>query len=420
MFLDKFFGKNREEIDKRFLDKIEGVYSKEYLSILEKDFLKSRYALILIDIDDFEKVNTYYGKDVGDKLLFEVVKLMKISLRKEDVIVRVGGDEFIIFLKKDDNDKIIPYSIGEKIIQKIEIATFNINGNKIKITASAGLYLEAEKDANLSQAIEKTYKALSLAKQKGKNRIEVYRDSIVDRVNKKLIDIKEALSENRIISFYQPIFEIDSFKTVKFESLVRMITKDRKIVSPGMFLNQIVNTTVYKELTKKVIEYNIQVIKQKNIEVSINMLPSDLIDNDFINYLSNIPKQIISKITIELLESENIPDYNVLRNNISNLRALGYKIALDDFGSGYSNLTHVVELQFDYIKIDGNLIKKIDRDNVSYSVVKAIKGFASELNIDLVAEFISSKEIYDKIKEIGIKYGQGNYFKEAIPANLIK
>lgn len=199
-----------------------------------------------------------------------------------------------------------------------------------------------------------------------------------------------------------------------------MITKDRKIVSPGMFLNQIVNTTVYKELTKKVIEYNIQVIKQKNIEVSINMLPSDLIDNDFINYLSNIPKQIISKITIELLESENIPDYNVLRNNISNLRALGYKIALDDFGSGYSNLTHVVELQFDYIKIDGNLIKKIDRDNVSYSVVKAIKGFASELNIDLVAEFISSKEIYDKVKEIGIKYGQGNYFKEAIPANLIK
>lgn len=420
MFLDKFLKKGKEEVDRKFLDKIDGVYSKEYISILEKTFLKSKYTLILIDIDDFEKINTYYGKEIGDILLSQIVKLIKTSLREEDVIVRIGGDEFIIFLKRDGNDNIIPYSIGERIIQKIEIATFDINGNKIKVTASAGIYLEAEKDANLSQAIEKTYKALSLAKQKGKNRIEIYKDSIIDKLNKRLVDIKEAITENRIISFYQPIFEIDSFKTVKFESLVRMVTKDRKIVSPGMFLNQIVNTTVYKELTKKVIEYNMQVIKQKQIEVSINMLPSDLIDNDFINYLSNIPKQIISKITIELLESENIPDYNVLRNNISNLRELGYKIALDDFGSGYSNLTHVVELQFDYIKIDGNLIKKIDRDNVSYSVVKAIKGFASELNIDLVAEFISSKEIFDKVKEIGIKYGQGNYFKEAIPASLIK
>lgn len=168
MFLDKFLKKRKEENNSKFLDKIGGVYSKDYLSVMEKEFLNSKYALILIDIDNFERINTYYGIDIGDLLLSDIVKIIKTSLREEDKIVRIGGDEFLIFLKKDSNSDIFPYGVGERIIQKIDVANFNISGNKIKITASAGLYLEAEKDANLSQAIEKTYKALSLAKQKGK------------------------------------------------------------------------------------------------------------------------------------------------------------------------------------------------------------------------------------------------------------
>lgn len=420
MFFDKILKKLKNNKDEAFSDKIKGVYSKEYLSVLEKKLLSSSYTLVLVDIDNFTKINNFYGRDVGDILLSDVVKIIKTSLRDEDIIVRMGGDEFLIILKKDKEGDGFSFGVGERIVQKLELASFNIGGNKIKLTASAGIYLDPEKDPSLSQAIEKVYKALFMAKQKGKNRVEVYKNALVEKINKRLLDIKEAINENRIVCFYQPIFSIDDFKTIKYESLVRMITKERKIVAPGMFLNQIVNTPVYGELTKKIIEFNIGVIRQKNVEVSINLLPSDMIDTDFVSYLLSIDRRVREKITIEILESENIEDYNILRNNISKLREYGYKIALDDFGSGYSNLLHVVELRFDYLKIDGQIVRKVDKDPVSYSVVKAIKGFASELGIDTVAEFVSSKEIFDRVKEIGIKYGQGNYFKEAIPATLIR
>lgn len=420
MFIEKIFKKNREGIDRKYIDPLTGVYSKEYLPVLEKEFLNLKCSIILLDIDNLDSINRYYGKEIGDLLLSEVVKIIKKSLREEDVIARIGGDEFLIVLKKEGADKNFSYSIGERIIQKIGMANFNFGNGKIKLTASAGIYLEPEKEVSLNKAIEKTDKALLLAKQKGKNRIEIYRDSLIEAINKGLVDIKDAIADNRIVCFYQPIFEIESMKTVKFESLVRMVTKDGKVVSPGMFLTQIINTTVYRDLTKRVIDYNINIIKQKRINVSINLLPSDMADREFINFLLSIEKPVREKITIELLESENVGNYNMLRDNISSLRGAGYKMALDDFGSGFSNLMHVVELKFDYLKIDGNIIRKIDKDPVSYAVVKAIKAFASEIETETVAEFISSKEIFEKVRKVGIKYGQGNYFKEAIPASLIR
>ncbi len=186
-----------------------------------------------------------------------------------------------------------------------------------------------------------------------------------------------------------------------------------------MFLNFIKDSHIYKELTKKVIEFNLLVITKKQIDVSINLLPSDIIDEDVLRFLLSIGKDIRKKITIELLESEDVKTYPVLRKKIEILKDAGYSIALDDFGSGYSNILHLVELKFDYIKIDGQIIRKIDKDSVSYTAVKAIRGLAKELNISTVAEFISSKEVYEKVKELGVDYGQGYFFKEPLnPSDL--
>lgn len=418
-FIDAFFKKDRYD-KKNYVDKLTGFYNRDYLKELERDFINKRYSLVLIDIDNFENINNYYGRLVADLLLGDIAKIIKNSIREKDIVVRFGADEFLILVEKDGANSTTAFGVGERITQKLDMADFKIEKNSIKITASAGIYLDPEKEGTLAEAINKVDKALLLAKQKGKNRVEVYRGNIENNINKRLLDIKEAIEENRIICFYQPIFDIESFKAVKYESLVRLLTKDRKIISPGMFLTQIVNTTVYKELTKKVIEYNLSTINQKNIHISINLLPSDILDKDLINYLLSISSRFKNNITIELLESENIQDYNILRDNVNRLRENGYKIALDDFGSGYSNLMHIVELRFDYLKIDGNIIRKIDKDPISYSIVKATKAFAKELNIDVVAEFISSKDIFDRVKEIGIKYGQGNFFKEAIPVSMIR
>ncbi|MFN4308701.1 EAL domain-containing protein [Sulfurihydrogenibium azorense] len=187
-----------------------------------------------------------------------------------------------------------------------------------------------------------------------------------------------------------------------------------------MFLNSIKGSHVYKELTRKMLEFNFSILNRKNINISVNLLPSDILDEDILKILLSLGKNLREKVTIELLESESVSEYSKLRDKINTLKDAGYKIALDDFGSGYSNILHIVELSFDYIKIDGQIIRKIDKDSISYSAVKAIRGLTKELNIPTVAEFVSSQEIFDKIKELGIDYGQGYFFKEPIHPSEIR
>ncbi|MDM7273668.1 EAL domain-containing protein [Sulfurihydrogenibium azorense] len=414
----EFFNKRKNE-EEKYIDKTTGAYNRDYIDIIEKDFLKKRYAFLLIDVDNLSNLLNIYGKEFLDLILRDLVSLIKRNIRENDKIIRVGHDEFLILLEKDGNDTNY-LGIAEKIVSKVAINPFFIIKDKVKITVSAGLYINADKEKSFEDAFKKADKALLLAKEKGKNRVELYSDRSINLIDRRLSDIKEAILENRVICFYQPIFNVQTFKTFKYESLVRILTKERKIILPGMFLNSIKGSHVYKELTRKMLEFNFSILNRKNINISVNLLPSDILDEDILKILLSLGKNLREKVTIELLESESVSEYSKLRDKINTLKDAGYKIALDDFGSGYSNILHIVELSFDYIKIDGQIIRKIDKDSISYSAVKAIRGLTKELNIPTVAEFVSSQEIFDKIKELGIDYGQGYFFKEPIHPSEIR
>lgn len=414
----EFFNKRKNE-EEKYIDKTTGAYNRDYIDIIEKDFLKKRYAFLLIDVDNLSNLLNIYGKEFLELILRDLVSLIKRNIRENDKIIRVGHDEFLILLEKDGNDTNY-LGIAEKIVSKVAINPFFIIKDKVKITVSAGLYINADKEKSFEDAFKKADKALLLAKEKGKNRVELYSDRSINLIDRRLSDIKEAILENRVICFYQPIFNVQTFKTFKYESLVRILTKERKIILPGMFLNSIKGSHVYKELTRKMLEFNFSILNRKNINISVNLLPSDILDEDILKILLSLGKNLREKVTIELLESESVSEYSKLRDKINTLKDAGYKIALDDFGSGYSNILHIVELSFDYIKIDGQIIRKIDKDSISYSAVKAIRGLTKELNIPTVAEFVSSQEIFDKIKELGIDYGQGYFFKEPIHPSEIR
>ncbi len=416
MSILNIFKKKEED---KYIDEETGAYNKDYIQVLEREFFKKKYAFLLIDIDNLSNLTKLYDKEFITLILRDVVNLIKKSIRETDKIVRVGYDEFLILLEKGRNDLRF-FVMAERIIEKISMNPFFIIKDKVKITASGGLYINADKDKSFEEAFKKVDKALLMAKEKGKNRVEIYRENSFSLIDRRLSVIKDAIMENRVVCFYQPIFNIQTFKTFKFESLIRIITPEGKIILPGMFLNSIKGTHIYKELTKKMIEFNLSVIHRKKIDISINLLPSDITDEDISKFLLSIDKNFRNKITVELLESENIDEYSVLRDKINTLKDAGYSIALDDFGSGYSNILHIVELKFDYIKIDGQIVRKIDKDNVAYSAVKAIKGFTKELNVPTVAEFVSSQEIYNKIKELEIDFGQGYFFKEPIHPSDIR
>jgi len=200
-----------------------------------------------------------------------------------------------------------------------------------------------------------------------------------------------------------------------------MIDKDGKTLLPYLFLESIAYTNIYTDLTKRVLTIVFDRIKQYRLPISINMNISDILDNKIYTIIvdeieENI--QLAKWLVIELLENEHISSVENMRERLLKLKSYGVKIAIDDFGSGYSNFSIFQELPIDILKIDGSLIKDLDSSKVAYSITESIALFAKKLEIESVAEFIHSEEILHIVKDMGIEKGQGFYLGK--PSENIK
>jgi len=407
---------------KTFIDPLTGVYNRNYLNDISPYIDLSSYAIALIDLDNFKTINDTYGHDVGDIILKTVAERLKETLQDiEHFIIRYGGEEFLIFIRKDS---IEPVKILEKLRQAIGNKPIKINENeKLKITVSIGLYEDVDKARSLEQAIKTADIALYKAKKEGKNRLIKYTETIGTGFYS-INDIKDALEEDRIICEYQPILNLETGEILHYEALVRILDKKGKLIYPSQFLFEIKGTLLYSQLTQKVLEKNFQILKNNpSIKIAINLSAEDIVNQsilDFLKKISTEDKILVSRVVLEILETEEITNYNLFRDIIKDLKNSGYKIAIDDFGSGYSNFTHLINLNVDYLKIDASLIKNIVKDRLIYQTVKTIHDFSTNIGVTTIAEFISSEEILKKVKEIGIKYGQGFYLAKPMPYHKLK
>ena len=254
--------------------------------------------------------------------------------------------------------------------------------------------------------------------------------NLYEIVNKKATEqlktlklIKNALrADDRIVSFYQPIVSNETKEIVKYESLIRMITPKEEILIPYKFMELAKKTGYYQDLTYKVIENATKILEMdKDINISINLSPSDIEDTQVRLLLMNLVtnEENANRITFELLEDEDTKDLSMITDFISLAKEVGkVKISIDDFGSGYSNYERLSLFQPDFIKLDGSLIKDILENKYNESVVKSIIVFAKENDIKTIAEFVSSEEIYLRVKELGVDYSQGYFFGKPEPIIL--
>ena len=217
-----------------------------------------------------------------------------------------------------------------------------------------------------------------------------------------------------LIPYYQPIVNNKTGEWEKYESLVRMIDEDGKVITPYFFLEIAKLTKYYETLTKTVIKKSFDTFKNSAKEFSINLTIKDIMNLDMQAYIYktlqeyNIGKQVV----FEIVESEGIEEYETVIEFINNVKKQGCKIAIDDFGTGYSNFNYLLKLQADYIKLDASLIKNIETDVNARILVKTIVGFAKELDILTIAEYVENNRVYEIVKEIGIDYSQGYFFSE--------
>jgi len=228
--------------------------------------------------------------------------------------------------------------------------------------------------------------------------------------------IKKAINQDdKFVSLFQPIINNNTGEIEKYESLIRLVDKDGNFVSPDQFLGLAKKTGYYSNITRHVINNSFEALKHTNKGITINLSLSDIENRKLRDYLLTLltKKENIGRITIELLEDEEVKDFKTIKDFILRSKIEGnVKIAIDDFGSGYSNYERLLDFHPDILKIDGSVIKNIIKDDYSKHVVESIVLFAKKQNIKTVAEFVADESIYKLTKELGVDYSQGYYLGE--------
>jgi len=407
--------------------------TQELGRILDEDYLTkigSRHKLIediasgknlsiaLMNINNFSAINDFFGYKIGDTILKLVAKKIKVLLLKDSryEVYRLNSDIFAILAQDVDRQEFIDFVT--RIDQVLSTKLFSTQGREIYLQFSYCFSFEAKnKLLETANAIQKYSKTDKSKKIYNKNlNIEKDYEKNIFWVQK----IKQALERDGIIPYFQAIYNMHTNKIEKYETLMRLKDGD-KIVSPMFFLNIAKKSGQYLQLTKKIVEKSFEYFKDKDCKFSINLTFEDIANKSVSKFIINKIEEynIGHKLIIEIVEQEEIDDFPIVNNFFEEIRKLGCQIAIDDFGSGYSNFRYLIKLNADYIKIDGSLIKDILIDKNNENIISTIISFAKVQNVKVVAEYVFNEEIFKKVKELGVDYVQGYYIKEP-EANIDK
>jgi len=394
-------------INNQLRDDLTNLPNRQKLIVDSKNFIFPKLAII--NINYFKDINDTYGIEVGDLILKEFAhKLSK--LKKFNVSVyRVTGDIFGILTSGNFSlDSLEELCL--EFLKELKTNPVKYDNNSLNLSFTVGISTGRE------WLLVEAEMALMKAKEENKelvvNSEEASKELLKEKV-KLTKNIKEALTNNNILIYGQKIIN-NTTNEVKYEILMRMRTNEGKILSPYYFLEHAKKAKLYHNMTRIIIEKACNYFKDKDNMFSINLTMQDIMNEETIEFLINtiLKTKTNHKIILEIVESEQISYFEKVSLFIKKMKKIGVKIAIDDFGTGYSNFEYIIKLNVDILKIDGSLIKNIHKDKNIFITVSTIVNFAKQLGLEVVAEFVDSKEVLETIKLLNIEYSQGFYLHE--------
>lgn len=402
--------KQREELEISFqTDTLTGIGNRLKL-INDIKEVKSA-SLVLINIDNFREINDFYGHKFGDLVISELANRISSTVKTKK-LYRIQGDEFAILNNESDRDTCVGKM--HSVVNSITVKDFIVQDEEISIQVTTVISFENEKN-NLFTTADM---AMKVARREHKSFLVYDESTALDKEYENNIKwtkkLKSAIKDDRIVPFYQAIVNNHTGEYEKYEALVRMIDKDEKIISPYFFLDIAKRTKNYIHLTQIMISKSFETFKDMDVEFSVNLTIQDIMDDSLKEFLFQKLDEykIGKKVVFEIVESEGIENFDKVLEFIKNVKEFGCRIAIDDFGTGYSNFEYLLQLKADYIKIDGSMIKDIDKDSDARVVVSTIVDFAKKMDIKTIAEFVKDDKIQSIVKDMGIDYSQGFYFSE--------
>ncbi len=388
------------------------------------DFMNScdNPIIVLMRIENFDNLENLYGERVSQEIQEKLNSWLENFIVEKDSyfnhVYMLRNGEYALA-----NDLSILGDSSKEIIKNIHQCQKEINNSRIDI---------GDLNYDISIIISMAYKdePLENAKYGLKKLLQskqnfIVANNLAQEVHKEAQEnieilkmLKRAIKTKNIVSYFQPIVNNKTKEIVKYESLVRLVDAFDRIITPYFFLNISKKAKYYNQITSIVLDNSFDALSKTDKDISINIsaldIQNDEIRSKILSLLEKNPQEA-KRVTLELLEDEEVRDFTIIKEFITKVKDLGVKIAIDDFGSGYSNFIRLLNFQPDILKIDGSLIKNITTDELSLSVVRTMVTFAKEQNLQVIAEYVENEEIYKILHALGVEYSQGYYFGKPEP-----
>ena len=390
----------------------------------------TRVALLNLDLDHFKHVNDSLGHGSGDRLLAAVARRLRTAVAANDVVVRMGGDEFVIVATQLP-DALVVGSIAERIRRALDVP-LDIEGVTLSVSPSIGISVFPEDGADAEQLLKHADIALYNAKDRGRGNHQFYTPEMNTRLNERVSlerALRLALNNNELFVEYQPCFDLQTLRTVSLEALIRWRTADGVDIPPSRFIpiaeqsNLIVEIGefVLRRVCAQLSEWQRQRVPLVPVSVNISVLQIEKVP--LASLVSGLAQELgidANLLYFEITESAAMQNSQQHLGALQALRNLGSRILIDDFGTGYSSLSYLKHLPIDTLKIDRAFVRDMASDTNDAAIVRAIVGVAKSLGLMLVAEGIESAEQLECLRKLGCECGQGFYFSPPVSAAAIR
>ncbi|HXF80782.1 MAG TPA: EAL domain-containing protein [Usitatibacter sp.] len=385
----------------------------------------STHALLYADVDHFHRINDSFGHLAGDELLRGLVPVMQASLRENETLARIGGDEFAVLLENCSAE--FAHAAATQLRDAVQAWQFEWQGKAFQVGVSVGVVAITRLAPSLAAILSEGDTACFTAKEQGRNRVFAFHDASASQYMRQtsrgwLKRINDALAEGAFTLLYQPILPIDAPNSpvTRVEALLRMSETGGELILPMSFIPVAERYDLMRTIDRWVIDRAFsdyrRLARARNdsapAEFSVNLSGHTLSSPDFAAFIQEklaqygVPPQ---GLHLEITETAAIANVERARNLIETLRALGVRFMLDDFGSGLSSFNYLKHFPVDGLKVDGLFVKGVAKNYLDYALVESIFRIGTSLGLATVAEYVETEDIAKKLLQIGITTGQGFY-----------
>jgi len=419
-------------------DQLTGLPNRHYIAdFLPQAIVSAKTAgtmlgIVFLDLDRFKHINDSYGHEIGDKLLQVVASRLRQCVRAGDVIVRMGGDEFVIVYLNVTSDEEVSRGAA-RIISALNLPIV-VDDRSLQTSASLGISMFPRDGANMGELLKHSDTAMYQAKDGGRNNVQIFTFDMNRRLEHRVTVegmLRDALRLKQLDVFYQPLINLVSRQVIGLEALVRWRHPVHGMIPPDWFIPVAEETGLIIPVGNFVLHRALQDLSKWRaagvalVPVSLNVAASQLLRGDFQTKIvtllksHDLPPELLQLEMTErgVFDSGSLPSGEIKQNSLADLRDIGVKIAIDDFGTGYSSLAYLKHWRIDVLKIDKSFVRDLVTDASDLAIVSAIIAIARNLQIEVIAEGIEAYQQAEILEGLGCHHGQGFLFSRPMSAD---